>query len=245
MPPVRLPGRELEELLQSVLPSDHSRQTLADHYIHREVGRPNGRAWRVLDLGCGSGSSVDSFRARDPDVQWVGLDVPDPHEAPTRTDARFETFDGVSIPFDDGSFDLVYCKQVLEHVRHPKPLIADVHRVLASGGYLAGSTSQLEPFHALSMWNYTPIGFSVLVREAGLELVELRPGIDGLTLVAHRLVPRRSPFDSWWARWWGRQSPLNRVIDAYCRVRGLDTRTVNATKLLFSGQFTFIAQRVD
>jgi hypothetical protein len=78
-----------------------------------------------------------------------------------------------------------------------------------------------------------------------LQLVELRPSIDGLTLIARRLAPRRWPFDRWWARWWGGQSPLNRVIDAYCRVRGLDTRTINATKLLFSGQFTFIARRVD
>lgn len=116
MPPVRLPGRELEELLRPALPTDHARQTLADDYIEREIGRSEGRPWRVLDLGCGSGSSVDFFRARDPAVEWIGLDVSGSTEvsARTRTDARFETFDGVSIPFEPGSFDLVYCKQVLE-----------------------------------------------------------------------------------------------------------------------------------
>ena len=180
-------------------------------------------------------------------MQWVGLDIPDSSEAAARTriDARFKTFDGVSIPFEAGSFDLVYSKQVLEHVRHPKPLLADVHRVLTSGGYLAGSTSQLEPFHSLSMWNYTPVGFSLLMEEVGLRLVELRPGIDAVTLIARRLVGRGRPFDRLWARWWGGQSPLNRVISAYGRALGLDARAVNATKLLFSGQFTFLAQRVD
>jgi SAM-dependent methyltransferase len=240
-----LPGRELEELLRLALPSDHARQTLADHYIDREIGRTEGRPWRVLDLGCGSGDSVDFFRVRDPGVQWVGLDVPDSPEVRTRTDARFETFDGVSIPFDQGSFDLVYCKQVLEHVRHPKLLLADVHRILTPGGYLAGSTSQLEPFHSLSMWNYTPLGFAELVQEAGLKLVELRPSIDGLTLIARRLMGRGRPFDRWWARWWGGQSPLNRAIDAYGRAFRLNAGAVNATKLLFSGQFTFLTQRVD
>jgi ubiquinone/menaquinone biosynthesis C-methylase UbiE len=38
------------------------------------------------------------------------------------------TFDGVNLPFGDDDFDLVYCKQVLEHVRHPEPLLAEVGR---------------------------------------------------------------------------------------------------------------------
>ncbi len=244
---MRLPGRELEELLRPTVPTDHARQTLADHYIDSQIGRADGRPWRVLDLGCGRGDSVDLFRARDPAVQWVGLDVPGSREAAerTRTDARFETFDGVSIPFEERAFDLVYCKQVLEHVRHPRPLLADVHRVLAPGGYLAGSTSQLEPFHSLSMWNFTPIGFSLLMQEAGLTLIEIRPGIDGITLIARRLVGRGRVFDRLWARWWGTQSPLNRVIDLYGRAFGLDVRAVNASKLLFGGQFTFLARRAD
>ena len=98
----------MKELLGDALPDDHARQTLADRYAEREIGRPSGGPWRVLDLGCGAGGSVDVFRARDPDVQWVGLDVPGSPEARerTRTDARFETFDGVSMPFEDGAFDL-------------------------------------------------------------------------------------------------------------------------------------------
>ena len=247
MPGVRLPGRELEELLGPALPADHARQTPADHYIEREVGRAPGRPWRVLDLGCGPGDSVDLFRARDPAVRWVGLDVGGSREvaARTRTDAEFATFDGQSIPFDDGTFDLVYCKQVLEHVRHPTPLLADVHRVLAPGGHLAGSTSQLEPFHSMSMWNFSPVGFSLLTEEAGLRLIEIRPGIDGVALITRRLIPRGRASDRVWGRWWGNQSPLNRVIDVYGRAFGLDVRAVNATKLLFGGQFAFLAQRVD
>ena len=245
MPRVRFPGRELYELLGAAVPADHARQTIADRYIDGEVGRRDAGPWRVLDLGCGPGSSVDFFRARDPRVQWVGLDIPDSREALVRSrdDARFETFDGVSMPFEAASFDLVYCKQVLEHVRHPAPLLAEVGRVLAPGGYLAGSTSQLEPFHSLSMWNYTPIGFASLVQEAGLELVELRPGIDAVALIVRRLVGRGRRRDRRWADWWGGQSPLNRIIDVYGRARGLDTRAVNATKLLFCGQFAFLARR--
>lgn len=236
---VQLPGREIVELLGSAVPSDHASQTLADDYIGREIGRAAGRPWRVLDLGCGSGSSRDV-------AVHCGLDVPDSREADarTRTDASFETFDGVSIPFDRTQFDLVYCKQVLEQVRHPGHLLAEVHRVLAPGGYLAGSTSQLEPFHSMSMWNYTPVGFSTLMQEAGLRLVEVRPGIDALTLIARRLVRLGWQFDRLWAHWWGTQSPLNRMIGGTAASCGW-MRSVNARKLVFSGQFSFLAQRVD
>ncbi|MGH2916542.1 MAG: class I SAM-dependent methyltransferase [Solirubrobacteraceae bacterium] len=244
---MRFPGRELAQLLGPAVPSDHARQTLADTYIEREIGRAADRPWRVLDLGCGTGSSVDRFRARDPEVQWVGLDVPDSPEARerTRTDAPFETFDGLSIPFAPGSFELVYCKQVLEHVRDPRPLLRDAYRVLAPRGHLAGSTSQLEPFHSLSTVNYTPYGLSTLLEDAGLRLLEVRPGIDALTLIARRLAGRGPLFDRWWGRWWGGRSPLNRVIDGYARARRLDAHQTNATKLLFAGQFSFLAQRVD
>ena len=225
------------------MPRDHARQTLADSYAERAVGRPERGPWRVLDLGCGVGSSVDVFRARDPDVHWVGIDVPGSPEASfrTRSDAPFETFDGVSLPFEDGAFDLVYCKQVLEHVRHPEPLLAEVRRVLAPGGWFAGSTSQLEPYHSLSVWNYTPLGMVKLLEQAELRPVELRPGIDGVTLTTWRLAGGHRFFH----RWWGRESPLNRALAGCARVLRADAQTLNATKLLFCGQFAFLARRED
>jgi len=47
------------------------------------------------------------------------------------------------------------------------------------------------------------------------------------------------------AKWWPTQSPFNRVIDAYDRVPHLDAHAANATKLVFCGQFAFLAQRVE
>ncbi len=184
-------GDDLGELLGARIPRDHSRQVVADDYAGRYLSRDDRPAApRVMDLGCGQGDSVDLFRGLDPAVRWVGVDLERSPEVDERVrdDAEFVTFDGVDLPFEDGSFDFVYCKQVLEHVRHPDALIREVARVLAPGGWFAGSTSQLEAFHSRSTFNHTPYGLTLMVEEAGMDVVELRPVIDGLTLVTWRTI---------------------------------------------------------
>lgn len=236
-------GDDLIELLGERIPGDRAGQTVAEHELAAWLAaapRAEGGAPRVLDLGCGAGHSVDRFRALEPDVRWVGVDIAESPEVSgrTRADAAFATFDGESLPFEDGSFDLVWCKQVLEHVRRPIGLIDEAARVLAPGGLFCGSTSQMEPFHSRSTQNPTPYGLTLTLRDAGLEVRELRPSIDSLTLIVRRAVGRRgSVFD----RWWDRDSPLNRAISLYGRARGLDARSVNAAKLVLCGSFTFVA----
>jgi SAM-dependent methyltransferase len=224
----------------SRIPADHSRSVLADHYAGRYMARPERPpAPAVLDLGCGAGDSVDLFRSLEPNVRWTGADLERSPEVDqrTRSDADFVSFDGAHLPFADSSFDLIYCKQVLEHVVRPRPLLADVARVLRPDGWLAGSTSHLEAFHSRSVWNYTPYGLMVLFEEAGLALVEVRPVIDAFTLVAWRALgtPR------FFYRWWARESPPYRAISLLARATGWDHRTVNTAKLTLSGQFTFLA----
>ena len=81
----------------------------------------------------------------------------------------------------------------------------------------AGSTSHLEAFHSRSVWNYTPYGLMLLLEEAGLELVEVRPVIDAFTLVAWRALgtPR------FFYRWWARESPPYRAISLLARTAAL------------------------
>lgn len=237
-------GDDLLELLRPWIPADHTRQVVADDYVGQWYGRwrqATQPGARVLDLGCGGGDSVDVFRRFDPSVRWVGLDLPSSPEVDERrrADAEFVTFDGQAIPFPDGEFELVYCKQVLEHVRRAEPLLAEVARVLAPGGHFVGSTSQLEPYHSLSVGNFTPYGLALLLERVGLEPVELRPNIDGLALV----VQRGLGMHPWFYRWWARESPLNRFVGLFGRARGLSPRSVNAIKLLLCGQFCFAARR--
>jgi SAM-dependent methyltransferase len=228
-------GDDLLALLGDAVPRGRVSQALADDYI------PVIASGSVLDLGCGAGDSVAQFRDVNPGVRWVGVDVEASPEVESRrrTDAEFVTFDGVHLPFGDASFDAVYCKQVLEHVREPAPLLAEVARILRPGGAFAGSTSQLEPFHSYSTWNYTPYGLKLLLEGAGLALEEVRPGIDSLAVIVNRGAGMRG----FTRRWWSVESPLNRVAGAFGRLRGLTPRQVNAIKLLLCGQFAFMARR--
>ncbi len=233
----RVIGDDLRAQLRHRLPGDHSHQVLAEDYIER-LSAP---AARVLDLGCGMGDSIEQFRDVEPSVRWLGVDLDWSPEVARRVriDAEFASFDGVHLPAPDASIDAVYCKQVLEHVRDVGALLCDVTRVLRPGGLFAGSTSQLEPYHSLSLANLTPYGLLVMLEAVGLELVEVRPGIDALTLMLHRGfgMPQFS------RRWWGKESPLNRLIELFGRLRQLDCAQRNAIKLIFCAQYSFLARR--
>jgi SAM-dependent methyltransferase len=55
--------------------------------------------------------------------------------------------DAERLPFPDGIFQRVECDAVLEHVRDPAPVMCEIRRVLAPGGYLHIVTPFCHPFH--------------------------------------------------------------------------------------------------
>ncbi|KQU68200.1 class I SAM-dependent methyltransferase [Phycicoccus sp. Root101] len=223
------------DAIRDSLPTDSARQTSATD-LASKVGPTLHDGALVVDVGCGSGVSLDLFSNAAPTSTWVGVDIEDSPEvrARTRDDGEFRTFDGVNLPFDDASVDLVYSRQVLEHVRHPEPLLRDICRVMKPGAVFIGSTSHLEPYHSLSLWNYTPVGFKVIVEDAGLRLQEIRPGIDGIALIK-RAYMREPEMNSWFSG----ESPLNQEIDDWARAGGHGPSATAYRKLAFCGQFAF------
>ncbi|MGH7368436.1 MAG: class I SAM-dependent methyltransferase [Candidatus Rokuibacteriota bacterium] len=224
---------DLIDILADCLPNDHCAQTSAEYYVdllYDRLWKGDGKP-RVLDLGYGDGRSLDVFRRRDPTVDWAGIDINDSPAARKRTngDGSFSVYDGVEIPFAPESFDMIYSKHVLEHVRRPLELPRNVRRALKPDGYYAGSVSQLEPYHGYSFWNFTPLGFKEVIEEGGLRICELRPGADAVALMAWHL--RGGLFRK---AWWTSETPLNRLFGAYGRWRRKDIRQTNFLKLRFS-----------
>jgi SAM-dependent methyltransferase len=97
---------------------------------------------RILDLGCGRGGVVELFWR---DVRFAaGLDPDSPsltqHRSPGMPVLRGV---GERLPFAAGSFDLIVCLWVLEHVREPALVLREVGRVLRPGGHFVFLTPNL------------------------------------------------------------------------------------------------------
>jgi len=234
------------KLLYEFLPDDTSLQShsLREAFAIFDQISANGNVVTVVDLGCGTGTSYDAFRRKSNNTRWLGLDIADSPEANAQTSRppRFCTYDGVRIPLAENSVDVVYSHQVFEHVRHPEALLSETHKVLKQGGVFVGSTSQLEPLHSRSFWNYTPYGFCTLLRDAGFQSIRVRPGIDSLTLITRRLFGFVGLSDLF-APFFTLESPTNLFLEVGLRLLRQPVERRNFYKLLFSGHFCFLARK--
>lgn len=101
---------------------------------------------RALDLGCGAGHwGLRLLRRLHDQARLTGVDrVPEFFEsARGRAERRglarrvdFVESDVETLPFADGSFDLVTCQTVLMHVADVPAVLREARRVLAPGGLL-------------------------------------------------------------------------------------------------------------
>ena len=93
-----------------------------------------GGARRVLDVGCGDGQI--SRLAASLGAQVVGIDPTwnCVSVAQQRGGASFARAEAAALPFASGSFDAVVACLVFEHIREVDQAIAEVARVLSSGG---------------------------------------------------------------------------------------------------------------
>jgi SAM-dependent methyltransferase len=232
------------ELIKDMVPADHSRQVSSKYYT--DLLFRNNNIKNVADLGCGTGDSVDYFRKINPDINWIGIDLELSPEVANRTRKEFNfcAYDGINIPLREGTVDLLYCRQVFEHVERPFELIMEINRVIRPGGFFVGSTSQLEPFHSLSVCNFTPYGFSLLLRDTDLKLLELRPGVDVVTVLLHRLTGAIPVVDRYLVSpFFEKESIFNYFIGLLAKIIGKSHQDINLIKLLFCGQYRFLVKK--
>lgn len=114
---------------------------------------------RVVDVGCGS-RPYEQLLAGAAEV--VGFDVPgnpcaDVHGA---IDA---------LPFENASFDVVLCTQVLEHVPDPAAAVRELRRIVRPGGRVLLSTHGVYPYHPnpVDLWRWTHEGLELLFEQNG------------------------------------------------------------------------------
>lgn len=121
------------------------------------------RAGRMLDIGCGVGDVARLLAPRARQV--VATDLSFVNVRSTRDNlsgaASVAQAGAERLPFADGSFDVVVLADVIEHIPDAATALAEVRRVLRSGGVLACAT----PVRAtLGFWRLTDWGVRALFR---------------------------------------------------------------------------------
>lgn len=101
---------------------------------------------RVLDVGSGGGLLAEEFARLGCDVSGVdpsreSVAVARDHAAAEGLEIEYELGRGEELNFDDGSFDAVYCCDVLEHVESVPGTIEEIARVLSDGGVFLYDTT--------------------------------------------------------------------------------------------------------
>jgi ubiquinone/menaquinone biosynthesis C-methylase UbiE len=98
------------------------------------------RPRRVLEVGCGEGIVLAYLADRTPGARFEGLEVDETALARARArcpDAALVRGDACELPYRDGSFDLVVCLEVLEHLPAPRRALREARRVSRGGCLLS------------------------------------------------------------------------------------------------------------
>lgn len=145
------------------LPEEMSGELVeAEHLVRYAWAASLAAGRRVLDAGTGAGYGTGMLAGAGA-TRTVGIDVAETVVEAARDAygdvAEFTAADIRSLPFDDDSFDLVVCFEVIEHVDRQDDALAEFARVLAPGGILAVSSPNRDrsvPGNPHHVHEYTP-----------------------------------------------------------------------------------------
>ena len=101
----------------------------------------------VLDVGCGGGILAESMARRGARVTGIDLSekalrVAELHLLESKLDVQYKYS---SVEDCDGSFDVVTCMELLEHVPDPASMVAACARLVRPGGHVFFSTINRNP----------------------------------------------------------------------------------------------------
>lgn len=166
---------------------------LADIPLLERITRhkPNGK---LLEIGCAGGAFLSAAQEMGYEVQGVEFSDDAAQFARRKFGLNVITGDIGSVNFSNGTFDVVFLGDVLEHLRNPVTSLREINRILAHEGlivlqcptqtntlfsrfgfavYLAvgkNATVHLPPYH---LFEYRPKSLTLLLQRSGFSIVSM------------------------------------------------------------------------
>jgi SAM-dependent methyltransferase len=127
-----------ERLMQTMLEVDEHHWWYRGRrkVLHAELDRlPLAPGARILDAGCGSGRTLEELA---PLGTVSGLELDPSAAAVARARGKGDVVEGrlEELPWDDATFDLITCLDVIEHTPDDRVTLRELLRVTKPGGYL-------------------------------------------------------------------------------------------------------------
>lgn len=137
--------------------------------VRKILERAGGRKLRVLDAGAGDCFAKRWFRRHTYtalDIADSILETPDIPETPDIQKIKGSV---EKLPFQNNTFDIVLCLEVLEYIEYPERALDEFFRVLANGGILVLSAPLMVQYHG-DLRRFTPPLLKRMVTGAGFEI---------------------------------------------------------------------------
>jgi SAM-dependent methyltransferase len=138
--PVHVPRYGMLGAIAKGLASPRNPRSARNYERFAKLLKGNSPAPQVLVVGGATPGDGMRLLYDDPTIELCSFDV---YRSPY---IQFVA-DAHQIPLPDGSFDGVIIQAVLEHVLEPTVVVAEIHRVLRSGGLVYAETPFLQPVH--------------------------------------------------------------------------------------------------
>src|SRR5579859_2349667 len=131
---------------------------------------------RILDAGCGSGRTLEDLVDYGT-VSGIELDPDAAKLAAGRGRGEVKVGRLEELPWEDGTFDLVTCLDVIEHTPDDRAALAELRRVTRPGGWLLVTVPSYQALWSLHdvanhhYRRYSRRGLRLAALEAGWRLV--------------------------------------------------------------------------
>lgn len=160
----------------------------------------------ILEIGFGNGKFFSELDAKANGLNITGIDhSPEMVAEAIRLNrdlyeyGRLKTMAGSSdsMPFDDDSFDKIFCINVIYFWENPELHLKEIHRVLKPGGYFCIGIRPKEnllkfPFSSYGFTLYSEEDCKELVEKSGFQFVKSQNGTD----FEQKMNQLRTPFES-------------------------------------------------